>query len=609
VKARLLWCAALLLGSGCSSPNAGPSLLQLTELSAAEVGHGDKLEISGAGFPEGRVARVTFRGDVFRPGRLAQRDVEVSVPARTATPHVLEASITEELVSAFCGRDDGAHATFRGDVTAAFAPRKSGASPVAGTLQGVVLDVEPSHETEDDRALAMQEGQRFAAFLGVTLSGDGTSPLRIQKVAEHSRAAEVGIAAGDVIEELSGVRVNDLSDFVPPPRARTARVGLHRGGVSESAVMAVDVAEFKPGTLSDLTPALALVGSALLALVLALSPLGRFSTWLVQAVSSRSRARGERAPQQWSAIARGLSGALPSGAPAYLGVALGSSLLALGALGVPLVARELDLPILLLAAASALVVAGFLSELLQRSKLSVVAGAKRALWVLAGQVPLAAALLVGVLSVGSLRADDFATAQAGMPWRFLAFASPIHFMALLLGIFALVPEATLASRASIGLPPRPTKRWPALPAVEWTHLVVSAGLLSVTLLGGFAVPWLSELDRLSSAPRMALGAVLLVLKTFTLVLIVAALRWALGRVSVQQCRGGILRVGLPAAVALPVAAKLWIIGAEGLVLSAYRGVIALALFVATGVTCAFVARRLGQNLRLQRGEPSINPWL
>jgi hypothetical protein len=225
------------------------------------------------------------------------------------------------------------------------------------------------------------------------------------------------------------------------------------------------------------------------------------------------------------------------------------------------------------------------------------------------QLPLASALLVSVIAVGSLRADDFASAQLGMPWRFLAFSSPAHFMALWLGIFALVPEATLASHASSSLTPRPLKRWPALPAVEWAHLVVSAGLLCIMLLGGFAVPWLSELDRVSSASRMALGAALLVVKTFGVVMLVAALRWALGRVSVEQCRGALLQVGLPAALVLPIAGELWLLGAQGLVLSAYRGVIALALFVAVTLGCGLVARRLGQSVRLQRGEPSVNPWL
>jgi hypothetical protein len=607
VKALLFAVAALTLG--CSSSGGGPGLLQLTELSAREVGRGDKLEISGAGFPEGRVARLTFRGDVFRPGRSAARDVEVSIPARTSTPHVLEATITEDLVSAFCGRDDGAHATFRGDITAAFAPRKSGAPPVAGSLQGVVLDLEPSHETEDNRALATQEGERFATFLGVSVSADGSGPLRVQKLDAHGRGADAGLAAGDVIEELSGVRIGDISDFVPPPRARSARLALHRGGASEGAVVAVDVAEFKPGTLSDLTPALALVGSAILALSLALSPLGRFSTWLALAVSARGRGHGAEPRRRWLTVARGVSGALPGGAAAYFGVALGSSLLALGALGVPLVARELDLPILLLTAASALIVAGFLSQLAQRGKLEPVPALRRALWVLVGQLPLASSLLVATISVGSLRADDFASAQAGMPWRFLAFMSPLHFMALLLGVFSLVPEATLTSSASSSLPQRPLKLWPALPAVEWTHLVVSAGLLSITLLGGFSVPWLTELDRTASASRMSIGALLLVVKTFGVVLLVASVRWTLGRVSVEQCRSALLRVGLPATALLPALAKLWIVGSEGLVLSAYRGVIALALFVATALTCLLVVRRLGQNLRLHRGEPSINPWL
>ncbi|RYZ01488.1 MAG: hypothetical protein EOO73_35330 [Myxococcales bacterium] len=522
---------------------------------------------------------------------------------------MLEATIPEELVRAFCGRDDAAHATFRGDVTAAFAPRKSGAPPVAGSLQGVVLDIAPSHETEDNRALATQEGHRFAGFLGVTVSADGTGPVRIQKVEPQGRAAQVGLAAGDVIEELSGVRVGDVSDLVPPPRARTARLGLHRGSQSAAAVMAVDVAEFKPGTLSDLTPALALVGSALLLLLLALSPLGRFSTWLALAVSARSGGGGRKPHEQWLSVARGLSGALPSGAAAYFGVALGSAAIALGALSVPLVARELDLPILLLAAGSAAIVAGALSQVAQRGRFTPVSALRRAFWVVIAQLPLVSALLVGVLSVGSLRADDFAAAQAGMPWRFLAFASPIHFMALLLGVLALVPEATLPSSPSQSLPRAADRRLPALAAVEWTHLVICSGLLSVMLLGGFAVPWLSELDRVSSAGRMAVGAVLLVVKSFGLVLLVAALRWALGRVSVEQCGSALLRGALPAALLLPVAAKLWSVGAEGLVLSAYRGVIALALFVATALACLLVIRRLGQNLRLQRGEASINPWL
>ncbi len=83
----------------------------------------------------------------------------------------------------------------------------------------MVLDLEPSHETEDNRALAVKEGQRFATFLGLSINADGTGPLRIQKLDPQGRGAEIGLAAGDVLEELSGVRLSDVSDFVPPPRA------------------------------------------------------------------------------------------------------------------------------------------------------------------------------------------------------------------------------------------------------------------------------------------------------------------------------------------------------------------------------------------------------
>ncbi len=117
--------------------------------------------------------------------------------------------------------------------------------------------------------------------------------------------------------------------------------------------------------------------------------------------------------------------------PAYFGVAIASSLLALSAFGVPLVARELDLPI----------PAPHCRQRAHGRRLPVTAtqpgdacrsarGCGAPDGVFLAQVPLAFALLVGVISAGSLRADDFASVQAGMPWRFLAFASPIHFMAL-----------------------------------------------------------------------------------------------------------------------------------------------------------------------------------
>jgi hypothetical protein len=115
-------------------------------------------------------------------GALAQRTTSRCRSRRnTATPHVHRSDHPEELVSAFCGHDDGAHPPF-----AAMSPPPSRLArrrtAGRGSLQGVVLDIEPSRESEDNRALAVKEGERFAAFLGVSISADGTGPLRIPEV-------------------------------------------------------------------------------------------------------------------------------------------------------------------------------------------------------------------------------------------------------------------------------------------------------------------------------------------------------------------------------------------------------------------------------------------
>jgi hypothetical protein len=126
-------------------------------------------------------------------------------------------------------------------------------------------------------------------------------------------------------------------------------------------VMAVDVAEFKPGTLSDFDAGIGARGSALLALLLALPRSGasRLGWPLPSRRVAAAAARQARVPREHgAAVARGLSGALPT-APRPTSGGAGQLVVGARALSVALVARELDLPILLLAAASALMVADF----------------------------------------------------------------------------------------------------------------------------------------------------------------------------------------------------------------------------------------------------------
>jgi hypothetical protein len=170
-----------------------------------------------------------------------------------------------------------------------------------------------------------------------------------------------------------------------------------------------------------------------------------------------------------------------------------------------------------------------------------------------------------------------------MPWRFLAFCLPLHFMALLAGYFVR------SSRGRAGRPaPAPACRGRRRSAglrcqPSSGHTWSSARACSVSCCWvasryrGF-----SELDRTGSAARMADGAVLLVVKTFGIVVVVATLRWALGsrerramprkRCCGSECRGA-ARSGRSQAVDNRCRG----FGAVG----AIGGVIALALFVAT----------------------------
>jgi hypothetical protein len=65
---------------GCSlEPPA--ALVSAMDVSPRDAEVGDRIEVIGAGFPEGKPATVSFRGDLHRPGQEPIRRVEIVVPA------------------------------------------------------------------------------------------------------------------------------------------------------------------------------------------------------------------------------------------------------------------------------------------------------------------------------------------------------------------------------------------------------------------------------------------------------------------------------------------------------------------------------------------------
>jgi len=167
---------ALLVGvAGCRLGEPPPDLLRVVDFSPRHAEVGDQLEVVGAGFPERKTATLSFRGDLLRPGRPPERNVEITAPATRSSQTRVSLLLTDELLASFCGRGPEArHTTFRGDVVVAFAARKSGAPPVAGAAHDIQLDLPAPPLPPTEAATLAAEAQRALDFLGIRVETDAS---------------------------------------------------------------------------------------------------------------------------------------------------------------------------------------------------------------------------------------------------------------------------------------------------------------------------------------------------------------------------------------------------------------------------------------------------
>jgi NADH-quinone oxidoreductase subunit H len=605
--------------AGCQAQS--PSLLEITDLAPRELELGDRLELVGSGFPEGRPARITFRGDLFKPGQPPERDVTISLMAESASPHSIALVVNEELEAKFCGELPPAHATFRGEVSAAFSPRVSGAPPIAGVLEGVVLDVQPSALPAPVLEARAREAERFATFLGVKL--EETEARRepvIVAVDPKGRAAEAGLLPGDAFVEIDGVRVQGDGDLIPPPRTRTTRVSVRRGSSPVALKFNIDVAEFSPAALTDLAPAATLIGIAVSALLLFLSPLGRWLTWFERRLVHRLKDERLREPSGALAFGRRvrrgfgrvLSQSLPLTPFPYLVLIGASAALTWLALGHAVVAKELDFPVLFLGAASSLVATGLIGGGYRRGNgFSLAAGMRRGLLIAGHHVPLLGGMVCAILGQNALRPDDIVHAQGPSPWNWYAFASPVSFAAFALCMAALVPEASAAEdRLSDVLAARPRfekgSRERLAGSVAWGHLLLMCGLLAALFLGGWAGPRLFAESSLLGA---GLAVAVFQLKILALLVAIVTVRWALCHVSVEQAKGVLFRCWLPLTPCLIGATLLWTLGAKLPLVASARGALSAALIFMCVFGLLYLVERVVREMRRPGAQASVNPWL
>jgi NADH-quinone oxidoreductase subunit H len=612
---------ALALSTGCDARDSSPNLLEVSDLNPHALEVGDRLTLMGSGFPEGRAAKVSFQGDVFRAGQTPLRDVAIVATAAASDPHSIAVTLNAELAREFCGAGDAVHATFRGATTAAFQARESGAPPVRGTLEGVVLDVNPASISNSALAAHEAEAQRFAAYAGMSVvHSEDRDVLLIDTVDPDGRASRAGLLPGDALLELDGVRLASLSDLIPPPRARLSHVSVRRGDEQAASTFALDVSGFQPGSPSELAPAATLLGFAVALLLLFASPLGRALSWLEARLASQIRDRGR--PSAWSraqgdlksmGFVRVALSELPSSPLPYFVFIMDSAWLTLLAMNRTIWARELDLPVLFLGSltalcATALVVGGREPG----RRFSLLAGLRHVLLTLVFQAPVIAAMACSVLLSGSLRSDDILAAQGGWPWQWFAFASPVAlgiFVLLVLGLVPVVSRPPGALQAAVSDAAAGASRRHGTTLPEWSHLILSSGVISLVFLGGPRLPGLIASEPAAGIWLQVCAALLFQAKVVLVMGVVLILRFASNRVRISEVARLGVRYVLPGALLLLVASFLWAFGSQSPLFLAARVPLSHGLFFLCALCAAHVVLRVATQLSGERPRSAVNPWL
>ncbi len=618
----------LVLGA-CRLDDSAPDLLGIADLSPHDVDVGDRLELIGNGFPEGKPATVVFRGDLHRPGDKPVRGVRIVAKAAGMSANRVALQLTDELQTAFCGRGDAAdHTTFRGDISVAFAPKTSGTAPVAGTLHNAVLDVEGPTRSREVAAERQAEAERARTFLGLELASDASGELSVKSVVPKGRAERAGIEPGDVLIDLDGTSILAPTDLVPSGDQRFAEITLRRGRLRDPVVRRVDVQGFRQRAPSDLAVSAILIGLAVGLLLLFMSPTAGLITWAERRVTLRlkaSRSSGRRGGALRRALGAIVSDdLLPAGIdkpllrllPYVLFVAA-SAAFTLLAFGRSVIAPDLDIGILLLTTITALVASGLMLGGFRRGgRWSLVDGIVGALSILSYQVPALIGVVCVVLTAGSLRVQDIVVSQGGAPWAWYAFANPVLLLAFVLVMAATLPEA---SRAPLELPeadgetPGVVSTHPALRCVmflaEWGAVFVSSGVAAALFLGGWRVPSVSWNMQLSSTALMALGALVFQIKCWALVVSALALRWALPRVRIEQMAALCWRYLVPLSLVALLLTVLWLVGAHSPVLRAIQGGAGYVMFALSLLVLLWFSRRVAAGYRDTQAQMNVNPWL
>ena len=539
--------AGLLGLAGCERDGV-PPLVEVSEISPREIEVGDRIELKGAGFPQGRAARVTFRGTVLRPGQSPLHGASIETEGLVASSDRIEVAVGELLEERFCGHGDHAvHTTMVGDVEVAFASSTPGAPPLVGVMHGMTIDVTPVSVRASVLAARAVEATRVLGFLGVTPGLASPRGLPIEKIEPGSPGERAGFQVGDLIAAVDGVHVRELAD-VAPASARGTQITLRHADSATEETKTIAMTGYAGERIPlEYAPALLLVGLALALLILLVLPAPAIASALEQRIASRLRMAG---------IKSAIFGLFGRG-PRAIFSALASVLLATFALGPYVVGADLDGGILLVVGIALLLAARAFSTR------GAMASVRAAVDVGIAGLVLAASIAGVIVHGGALRLGEVVRAQGGAPWQFAAAAQPVScalafaYLGALLVLLRAREEMPLLADARLSdfreLVPR-ASRGPSSSRMlaeghgrllERLGLLVASALAVAIFFGGWQLP--GDVEARSTLLQIA-AALIFVAKTWALCALLLGAASIASPWTSREARTFVVRRLLPALV-------------------------------------------------------------
>ncbi len=488
--------APLLLLLACTEP-VDASLLHLDGVDTDRLEPGVEVRIEGRGFPTGRSGTVRLSGTAHRPGE-APSFVTAETDARAETEGRLSFACDEALLTRL-----GGHGTLVGSVRVEF-PGEGGAV-VSGELEDLVFVVRPGGLSEHSRVLQRERrGAELLAHLGITPRDEvgERQGVVVQSFPPGSLAERGGIQKGDRIVGLGAMRVDDLGDLVPPPRARSVELVLERRGLSQPVRAPVILEPTATGPTARSSWGASLAVALAFILLFVVSPVARLTTRLARALRAGQGGAsllGVAPLDDDATLLRRLVRAV------WLFVGFVALVVAFGVL--PFTVRVLPGSIDAAVLASATIGLAIAVTVASGGGLSIRGRIVSIVWTTVAALPAIVAVAAVALPAGSFRLEAISVGQGGAPWAWSGFASIPAFVGLVAGFVSLVVvPGNVATTATAQV-------------LDRVRLFVGASLFTVVFLGGFALPFY-DADPLLAGPALRVSAALFfVLKTLTVVMV------------------------------------------------------------------------------------------